>query len=212
MIAYHRSTQSHFIRNFKCKGTTINDLGRGPEEIERKKISEVLLQGKKLYGRGSREKINSFRKFPPPPLQIINGRPLILYEMISEVSLSSFRSFILGSSHYLQQGFSPGIMWMDLNKIATKGLSTELSSTRSQNPRKKCEKNSPKLTFRNDQPSGFLVCCSGHLKEMHCLKKPFVAFLSHSGSVLGYNDWTKNVLQFLLISAYDKNLSNCVTR
>ena len=28
-----------------------------------------------LYVRGSWEKINSFRKFPPPP-QIINGRPL----------------------------------------------------------------------------------------------------------------------------------------
>ncbi len=37
--------------------------------------------------------------------------------------------------------------------------------------------------------SGFLGC-SGHLKEMHRPKKPFVAFLSHSGSVLGYNDWT----------------------
>ena len=28
-----------------------------------------------LYVRGSREKINSFLKFPPPP-QIITGRPL----------------------------------------------------------------------------------------------------------------------------------------
>ena len=35
-----------------------------------------------------------------------------------------------------------------------------------------------------------LVCCSGHLKEMHCPKQPYVAFLSHPGSVLGYKDWT----------------------
>ncbi len=49
----------------RYKGTTINDLGVGPEEIEKKKL-EALLQekifferhspGKKIYGRGSREK------------------------------------------------------------------------------------------------------------------------------------------------------------
>ena len=38
---------------------------------------EALPRKKFLYRRGSREKINSFRKFPPPPPpQIINGRPL----------------------------------------------------------------------------------------------------------------------------------------
>ena len=66
---------------------------------------------------------------------------------------------------------SPGIIWMDLDKIATKGVSAELSSTRSHKPQKKC--------------------CFGHLREMHWPKKPFVAFLSHWGPDLGYNDWTK---------------------
>ncbi len=46
-------------------------------------------------------------------------------------------------------------------------------------------KNPPKQT------SGFLVCCYGHLKEMHWPKKPFVAILSHLGPDLGYNDCTK---------------------
>ncbi len=30
------------------KGSTINDLGGGPEKIEKKKISTTLLQGKKF--------------------------------------------------------------------------------------------------------------------------------------------------------------------
>ncbi len=60
----------------KPKGTTINDLGGGPEEIEKKKIFEALLQEKKIYKgllrekicRGIREeKINSFSIFPPGP-------------------------------------------------------------------------------------------------------------------------------------------------
>ena len=71
------------------KGTIINDLGLGLAETEkkncrpfsRKKINfeihspgkkiERPCLGKKIYGGGSREKINSFQKFPPPS-QIIN--------------------------------------------------------------------------------------------------------------------------------------------
>ncbi len=42
--------------------------------------------------------------------------------------------------------YSPGIIWMDLEKIATKGFSSELSSTRSHKPQKK---NPPKSTLQN---------------------------------------------------------------
>ncbi len=56
------------LRKALAKGTTTNDLGVGLEEIKKKIISEALLrEKKKLYGRGSREKINSFPKFPPAP-------------------------------------------------------------------------------------------------------------------------------------------------
>ncbi len=68
----------------QAKGTTINDLGGGPEEIERKKfrrpfsrkkLQKGLPQGKKNWSGYREENINSFSNFPPPP-QIINGRPL----------------------------------------------------------------------------------------------------------------------------------------
>ena len=51
---------------------------------------------------------------------------------------------------------------------------------------------------------GSHVCCSGHLKEMHCPKKPFAAFLSHSGSV-----WAiMTGLQVLRLAVYQKNCSD----
>ena len=46
------------------KGTTINDLGGGPEEIEQKKISEALLQEKINLQRPSPGKINFKRPSP----------------------------------------------------------------------------------------------------------------------------------------------------
>ncbi len=47
------------------KGTTINDLGVGPEEIEKKIISEALLREKKSILRATlREKINFERHSP----------------------------------------------------------------------------------------------------------------------------------------------------
>ena len=54
---------------------TINDLGVGPEEIEREKNSEALLQGKnfKRQSRGKNKFIFNFSTAPP---QIINSRPL----------------------------------------------------------------------------------------------------------------------------------------
>ncbi len=109
--------------------------------------------------------------------------------------------------------FSPGILWMDLDKIATKGFSSELSSTRSHKPQKKIHPNLLCGTFwilafhitrtnnavwrkwKKDilpQPGEgwiFFGNCR-HLEEMHCHKKPFVAILSHSGPDLGYNTWT----------------------
>ena len=63
-----RLWQAQDLRKALAKGTTTNDLGVGLEEIKKKIISEALLrEKKKLYGRGSREKINSFPKFPPAP-------------------------------------------------------------------------------------------------------------------------------------------------
>ncbi len=57
---------------------------------------------------------------------------------------------------------SPGIIWMDLDKIATKGFSSP--------------ENPPKSTLRNLLNFSFSYC--RHLEEMHCHKKPFVAILS----------------------------------
>ncbi len=62
----------------RYKGTTINDLGGGPEEIEKKKIFEALFQEKKilkfftkafrrkkkLYKGLPQDKIDSFSIFP----------------------------------------------------------------------------------------------------------------------------------------------------
>ncbi len=79
------------------KGTTINDLGRGPGGNREKKILAALLRGEKFFGGHSpgkkKKKKNYFsealpgeKKFlvekvlRPPPPQTINGRPLTGYE------------------------------------------------------------------------------------------------------------------------------------
>ncbi len=72
-----------------------------------------------------------------------------------------------------EHDLSPGIIWMDLDKIATKGFSS-LSH----------------FPIVLGAVYWWLVCCYGHLREMHWPKRPFVAILSHSGPVLGYNDCT----------------------
>ena len=80
---------------------------------------------------------------------------------------------------------SPGIIWIDLDKIATKGFPSELSSTMSHKPQKKNPPKSTLRNFRNRERGGFFFGNCRHLEEMHCHKKPFVAILSHSGPRFG---------------------------
>ena len=49
-----------------AKGTTINNLGEGPEEIEKKEISEALLQEKKAFPRKKLIHFRSFLRAPSP--------------------------------------------------------------------------------------------------------------------------------------------------
>ena len=70
---------SHILKYF-CgwmwhKGTTINELGVGPEDIKRINISKALLQEKIIFKRLSSRKNKLILDFSSAP-QIINGRPL----------------------------------------------------------------------------------------------------------------------------------------
>ncbi len=58
-------------------GTTINDLGVGAEEIEKKNFLEGARPGKNSKGIAA-EKINSFSIFPLPPRSLMVGPLLVL--------------------------------------------------------------------------------------------------------------------------------------